>query len=102
MNKSNFKNILIAVVIIALIFAVSGWFYFKYKKQSEMQSTPELQKIKDQLSQLNALRQQYNLQPLTQEQAREQLKSLEQLYQKHNSKSLTQDQMKQQLETLQK
>jgi len=112
MNKSNFKRILIAVIcIVVLALVISGWLYFKYKKSSEIKLTPEQQKVQEQLKQLDALRQQYNLQPTTPEQAQTQLEQLNKLREKHLASTstpvfinqkMTQQQIKQQLDELQK
>ena len=107
------KNILIALIIAVIIITLgaSGWVYYIYKqKQAQPAINSQEQKIQDQLKQLDALRQQYNVKPLTEQQISQQLQQLQKLKQSPTSTSaanavpvkLTQDQIQQQLDALQK
>lgn len=96
------------IIIIAL--GVAGWIYFKNKKEQEViLPQTEDQKIAEQLKNLESLREQYNVQPISETEVKQQLQKLGELRQQTAPSAsapapvkLSEEQIKQQLEALEK
>jgi uncharacterized protein HemX len=98
-NQKKGVIIAIAAILILAVAGVAAYFVFKWKKQQ----APPVDIVKKQMEELDALRNQTNPQPLTEEQLKEQSQELNAIRKEYDGvkpKPLTQEELDKQLEDL--